>query len=57
MTMKPPHLCPHCHAVFATSLLLAEHRVGQARRCLSAEELAERGMRVDRTGVWRRVHR
>lgn len=55
--MKPPNLCPFCAEVFATSLLLAEHRKGTPRRCLTADELKSAGLRADRMGVWKRQHR
>ena len=57
MTPQPPHLCPFCQRVFAHPLLMAEHRVGSPRRCLSAEEIHAQGLKRDRLGVWRRQHR
>lgn len=45
--------CGTCHHTFSTVAVFDHHRVGLAdvRRCV---EPAERGMHLDRVGVWRR---
>lgn len=57
MTPKPPNLCPFCFEVFSTSLLMAEHRTGNPRRCLAIEEIRQAGLNRDRLGVWKRLRR
>ena len=47
--------CTECHEVFAGPYPGDLHRVGEfpdGRRCLTVDEMTERGMRVDRRGYW-----
>ena len=54
MTDKPPHMCPFCKSVFRNTLILAEHRAGVPRRCMTPDELVAAGLHRTRVGVWTR---
>ena len=49
-----PSMCHICHEVFGNSILMVEHRTGNPRRCMTADEIRATGQRKDRLGVWRR---